>query len=623
MEMPMRMAAALPSSGRPFMSNDVIAPFQNLPSLPDPQPFAFLPRNVQIPSFGRATAPPPGLCPPPSDPPTAAINSLNCVLPQSLPTHASCSFPQSTKTMALFPCPPPGMANPSFPLPNFPTSLRPPVPIPSLPARVAASFISESNLPSSLGAMAQPCCFPRMVTFRAPDHIISSSVRVHEPVLCQPPTNVESLPSTSNSQFPFSKQTNVPFPPAKIARFLAAEINCLLPLRSPAQVPWRSPCPSRSLPAPTLLKAPPKPQNLDMLKNIEILSTFVVRNGHQFEDMAKRFQGADPNFSFLFGGKLGTDASLGCEYYQWRKRALANKTWSNGEFAIQLQQSPVSDGAVTAAPVGSDVDMEDFWHNSFNSKSAEEASARGSPPKKESQKTHRNSDIEQDEAGSRRLQQDSAGNSTVKQVPLSEKGHVLQMSSVTSQVEHECDSRRNLFKELTLQDMKIGKEGSGRGKTKSEASTSRSESTKANGRTSNNGCHSLSKKRTRGQSRYLSCSPLHSKSCYSTAPLQYQRNETHQSIYPNSEARLQLEGEKSSYVRQCLDKKVSSTSKLAILDCEISPDLPVSAPSMNRLSAQDAFSAEPACSFASQFFRSASQVSQQFGARSTPQPPQP
>ncbi|XP_024373661.1 uncharacterized protein [Physcomitrium patens] len=128
-----------------------------------------------------------------------------------------------------------------------------------------------------------------------------------------------------------------------------------MPSSTPIVAEWRA------------VEEPPlAPQDSDMLKNIDILSGFVVKNGPQFEDMARHKQADDPKFAFLFGGVPGSEAAIGKAYYEWKKRSLiaaANlpadpfvQPRSNNEPEV-FPPSPLPD--TPHSPHGSDMDMED------------------------------------------------------------------------------------------------------------------------------------------------------------------------------------------------------------------------------------------------------------------------
>ncbi|CAM6081958.1 unnamed protein product [Calypogeia fissa] len=125
---------------------------------------------------------------------------------------------------------------------------------------------------------------------------------------------------------------------------------------------------------------PPMPKDPEMLKNIEILSSFVIKNGPQFESMARAKQAGDPKFAFLFGGERGSDAAFGYDFYNWKKEHLMwveDRARGAALIVDQSQQSsrpsepnlqgknggPVDGPAMSHdsphSPTGSDMDMED------------------------------------------------------------------------------------------------------------------------------------------------------------------------------------------------------------------------------------------------------------------------
>ncbi|KAJ7515650.1 hypothetical protein O6H91_22G022100 [Diphasiastrum complanatum] len=73
---------------------------------------------------------------------------------------------------------------------------------------------------------------------------------------------------------------------------------------------------------------PPLPSDPEVVKNIEVLATFVAKNGPQFEDMARIKQANDPKFRFLFGGEAGSEAFIGYNFYEWKKHDLLSKSAS-------------------------------------------------------------------------------------------------------------------------------------------------------------------------------------------------------------------------------------------------------------------------------------------------------
>lgn len=115
---------------------------------------------------------------------------------------------------------------------------------------------------------------------------------------------------------------------------------------------------------------PPMPNDPEMLKNIEILSSFVVKNGPQFESMARAKQAGDPKFAFLFGGERGTDAAFGYDFYNWKKEHLMFERTKTSPVDQQRASEPSLQGRngkpvlggmsldAPDSPAGSDMDME-------------------------------------------------------------------------------------------------------------------------------------------------------------------------------------------------------------------------------------------------------------------------
>jgi hypothetical protein len=108
---------------------------------------------------------------------------------------------------------------------------------------------------------------------------------------------------------------------------------------------------------------PAMPRDAEMLKNIDVLSSFVVKNGPDFEQLARKKQSADPKFAFLFGGEPDTDAAIGQRYYEWKKHALEASLWSQGGSSLCSGRGSIQDEVkltsdALASPVGSDMEME-------------------------------------------------------------------------------------------------------------------------------------------------------------------------------------------------------------------------------------------------------------------------
>lgn len=72
----------------------------------------------------------------------------------------------------------------------------------------------------------------------------------------------------------------------------------------------------------SISEAPIMPRDPEMLKNIDLLSSFVVKEGLSFEKMTREKEVNDPKFRFLFDSEPGTEAAIGKVYYEWKKNAL-------------------------------------------------------------------------------------------------------------------------------------------------------------------------------------------------------------------------------------------------------------------------------------------------------------
>ncbi len=108
---------------------------------------------------------------------------------------------------------------------------------------------------------------------------------------------------------------------------------------------------------------PSMPRDPEMLKNIDLLSSFVVKNGPEFEQLARTKQIGDPKFGFLFGGEPDTDAAIGQRYYEWKKQALKASLQSQSGSGLHSERPSAQDAEkltsdAPPSPVGSDMDME-------------------------------------------------------------------------------------------------------------------------------------------------------------------------------------------------------------------------------------------------------------------------
>eukprot|EP00249_Psilotum_nudum_P022724 c28624_g2_i1 orf=167-4159(+) len=120
------------------------------------------------------------------------------------------------------------------------------------------------------------------------------------------------------------------------------------------------------------------PSDPEIVKNIEVLASFVVKNGPEFELMARAKQAGDPKFAFLFEGESGTEAAVGHEYYNWKKHIIGlqirqeiengvgkrpeNRTASESSHRVNgIRSKCVGPKELSASPTASDMDMEDDY----------------------------------------------------------------------------------------------------------------------------------------------------------------------------------------------------------------------------------------------------------------------
>lgn len=189
-----------------------------------------------------------------------------------------------------------------------------------------------------------------------------------------PPTPVPSphlapyLPSLPAPSFvpplPHSPPVEPPPPPPPVASPSAAPP---LPLSSTEQIAIVKLAPLQ-LPA-----QPPKPTDPEILKNIEGMAEFVVRNGPRYESIARAKHAGDPKFTFLFENDSGLEASINRDFYKWRKEVFQlqaeavaeSKSQKRLDFHSDATQSQLASQTVgqpeeiPQSPTMSDMDMED------------------------------------------------------------------------------------------------------------------------------------------------------------------------------------------------------------------------------------------------------------------------
>ncbi|KAI5067089.1 hypothetical protein GOP47_0018212 [Adiantum capillus-veneris] len=318
---------------------------------------------------GPFISPPPSL-PPPGHPPLLAPPQGRPPIMQQPPILQQYSYPPPA------PQPPPPVFVPP------PVSLRSPVlPMhPSLPSM-------QSSLPS-LQRPLPPQARPNLVPSLPPPR----------PLVQQPPLPMQagfqsmspSLPLVHPVSGPFQSplvQVAPPmsFMPAPLPSFQPAPFLPPLPpcppLENPPPPPPASPPPpspplphvEESLRADLLPPEPPKPTDPEVLKNIDVLAAFVVKNGPRFESMARARQAGDPKFAFLFESDAEPEAAVSHEFYKWKKKSLAlelgleveNKKNSQVDaVAAHAKGAPPLPGDIPASPAMSDMDMEDDFTSS-------------------------------------------------------------------------------------------------------------------------------------------------------------------------------------------------------------------------------------------------------------------
>lgn len=107
---------------------------------------------------------------------------------------------------------------------------------------------------------------------------------------------------------------------------------------------------------------PPKPKEENVVQKIEVMCHLIAKNGLGFECITRQKESANPEFRFLFGGELGSEAAVAHEYFRWVKRkCLLQRRKSN--LALKLpsmgtstQTNPID---ADASPSVSDMEMED------------------------------------------------------------------------------------------------------------------------------------------------------------------------------------------------------------------------------------------------------------------------
>lgn len=115
------------------------------------------------------------------------------------------------------------------------------------------------------------------------------------------------------------------------------------------------------LPPPPPFSCPPRPNDPEVVRNIEVLAAFVVKHGAQFEQMAQTKKAEDPKFTFLVGGSPGTEAAVGHEFYEWKKKCLQQQIFAqDGSDDVQMKiWKHIHDVEAPKSPLKSEKDMMD------------------------------------------------------------------------------------------------------------------------------------------------------------------------------------------------------------------------------------------------------------------------
>lgn len=107
---------------------------------------------------------------------------------------------------------------------------------------------------------------------------------------------------------------------------------------------------------------PPKPTEENVVKKIEVMCDSIAKNGLGFECITRQKESANPEFRFLFGGELGSEAAVTHEYFKWvRKKCLLQRKQSNSalklpNMGISTETNPMD---ADVSPSVSDMEMED------------------------------------------------------------------------------------------------------------------------------------------------------------------------------------------------------------------------------------------------------------------------
>ncbi|XVF11772.1 hypothetical protein REPUB_Repub08aG0057000 [Reevesia pubescens] len=113
----------------------------------------------------------------------------------------------------------------------------------------------------------------------------------------------------------------------------------------------------------------PKPTDQNVIERIEVLCLDIAKNGPDYEDMVRKNESGKPEYSFLYGGKPGSEAAIAHDFFQWMKKKsiLACKLDERqGDSSLRPSENKSSEqpfhlviAAASHSPDDSDMEMED------------------------------------------------------------------------------------------------------------------------------------------------------------------------------------------------------------------------------------------------------------------------
>ena len=120
-----------------------------------------------------------------------------------------------------------------------------------------------------------------------------------------------------------------------------------------------------------LSSTPPKPTDKNVIEKIEALCHCIAKNGPGYEDMVRKNEFGNPEYSFLYGGEPGSEAAIAHDFFSWikMKSILACKSdKQQGHSSLRPSENKPSEqpchlviAAASHWPDDSDMEMEG-WH---------------------------------------------------------------------------------------------------------------------------------------------------------------------------------------------------------------------------------------------------------------------